>query len=108
MTNLKDEFQLSEHYSLKEYDDYMEYKPLEQKIIVDEMLCSKCGECAKICISQCIKLNPFPIVNMKKCVVCVRCISLCPNNALNTKRSKGKKRYKGLGTLNIQPIKSNY
>ena len=35
MVKLKDEFQISEHYSLKEYDDYMEYKPLEQKIIVD-------------------------------------------------------------------------
>lgn len=77
---------------------------LGRKIIVDETLCSKCGECAKICISQCIKLNPFPIVNMKKCVVCVGCISLCPNNALNTKRTKGKRRYKGLGKLNIQPI----
>jgi len=35
MANLKDTFQISEHYSLEEYDDYMEYKPLEQRIIVD-------------------------------------------------------------------------
>jgi len=35
MVKLKDEFQISEHYSLKEYDDYMEYKPLEQRLIVD-------------------------------------------------------------------------
>ena len=77
---------------------------LGKKIIVDEPKCNKCGECANICISQCIKLNPFPIVNMKKCVVCVGCISLCPNEALDTKSTKGKKRFKGLGKLNIQAI----
>ena len=77
---------------------------LGRKIIVDETKCNKCGKCAKICISQCINLDPFPIVNMKKCVVCVGCISLCPTNALDTKITKGKKRFNGLGKLNIQPI----
>lgn len=35
MVKLRDEFQISEHYSLKEYDDYMEEKPLDQRIAVD-------------------------------------------------------------------------
>ena len=77
---------------------------LGRKIVVDETKCNKCGECEKLCIGQCIKLDPFPIVNMKKCVVCVGCISLCPTNALDTKITKGKKRFNGLGKLNIQPI----
>jgi ferredoxin/flavodoxin len=77
---------------------------LGRKIIVDETKCTKCGNCVKICIAQCIKLDPFPIVNMKKCVVCVGCISLCPNDALDTKITRGRKRFKGLGKLNVQPI----
>ncbi|MCF8069705.1 MAG: class I SAM-dependent methyltransferase [Desulfobacterales bacterium] len=35
MVKLQDEFQISEHYSLKEYDDYMETKPLDQRIALD-------------------------------------------------------------------------
>jgi len=35
MIRLKDEYQISEHYRLEEYDAYMEEKPLEQRIIVD-------------------------------------------------------------------------
>ncbi|MHA1886225.1 MAG: hypothetical protein ACW96S_14315 [Promethearchaeota archaeon] len=62
-------------------------------------------ECAKICIGQCIKMDPFPIINMKKCVVCVGCINLCPNNALDTKITKGKKRFRGLGEINIKSIR---
>jgi ubiquinone/menaquinone biosynthesis C-methylase UbiE len=35
MIKLKDEFQISEHFSLEEYDAYMEVKPLDQRIIVE-------------------------------------------------------------------------
>ncbi|MEA3430245.1 MAG: class I SAM-dependent methyltransferase [Nanoarchaeota archaeon] len=35
MVQLKEEFQLSEHLSLDEYDGYMKHKPLEQRIILD-------------------------------------------------------------------------
>lgn len=35
MEGLKEKFQISEHFSLKEYDNYMKQEPLEQKIILD-------------------------------------------------------------------------
>ena len=35
MVKLKEEFQLSEHINLEEYDNYMKDKPLEQRITLD-------------------------------------------------------------------------
>lgn len=35
MVRLKEQFQLSEHINLKEYDNYMKDKPLEQRITLD-------------------------------------------------------------------------
>jgi len=74
------------------------------KIKVDETTCIKCGLCSKNCIAQCITLEPFPKINMKKCVVCLGCINLCPKDALNSKNTIGLERYKGPGKLKLQPI----
>src|SRR3989344_139892 len=35
MVNLKDEFQISKHFNLCEYDSYMKQKPLDQRIMLD-------------------------------------------------------------------------
>lgn len=77
---------------------------VSNNIFVDENLCIQCGTCAERCISQCINLDPYPVINMKKCVVCLACINLCPKDALNSKKTIGKLRFKGPGKLEIQPI----
>lgn len=50
-------------------------------IEIDPDKCIKCGECERVCKSQCIKL-PEMIVNNSRCVVCFDCTSVCPNNAI--------------------------
>ncbi len=74
------------------------------KIKVDKEKCTKCGICAKACMSQCIILNPFPEINMKKCVVCLGCLNLCPIDALDAKNTVGKERYRGPGKLKAIPL----
>lgn len=74
------------------------------KIKVDESKCVKCGICAKNCMAQCITLNPFPVVKMKKCVVCLSCINRCPHDAINSKNTLKEERYRGPGKLKVQPI----
>ena len=74
------------------------------KIRVDESKCTKCGLCAKTCISQCITLDPFPIINKKKCCACLGCLNLCTNDALDAKNTVGKERYKGPGKLKHHPL----
>ncbi|MHA1437201.1 MAG: 4Fe-4S binding protein [Promethearchaeota archaeon] len=74
------------------------------KIKVDNLKCTKCGICAEKCIAQCIILDPYPKIQMKKCVVCLACINLCPNDAINSKNTIGKERYRGPPKLNILPI----
>jgi len=73
-------------------------------IKADKSKCVKCGLCAKNCMAQTITLDPFPIVKMSKCVVCLACINLCPQNALDSKNTRKEKRYKGPGKLKVQPI----
>ncbi|MHA1148080.1 MAG: EFR1 family ferrodoxin [Promethearchaeota archaeon] len=77
---------------------------LKGGIKVDETKCNKCGKCAKNCMAQCISLDPFPIVNMKKCVVCLGCINLCPKDALDAENTKGKERFRGLGKIKTSPL----
>lgn len=49
MVKLKEEFQLSNNFNLNEYDNYMEKKPLEQRIMLDFIINSvKCNKNIKI------------------------------------------------------------
>lgn len=50
-------------------------------IEIDPDKCINCGECERVCKSQCIKL-PEKIVNNSRCVVCFDCTTACPNNAI--------------------------
>ena len=63
------------------------------KIKVDEELCTKCGTCEKMCPTNAIKLDPFPVIS-NKCTGCVGCINLCPSGALNSSSTKNKQQYK--------------
>lgn len=74
------------------------------KIKVDETKCIKCGQCAKVCMAQCISLDPFPKIKMNECIACLGCLNLCPVDALNAKNTIGKERYKGPGKLKIEPL----
>ena len=55
--------------------------------------CLQCGQCAQVCIFDCIKMrtgfNPFmagtPEINPKEspCYLCMRCSAICPSDALH-------------------------
>lgn len=51
-------------------------------IEIDPDRCINCGECERVCKSQCIKL-PEKIVNTSRCVVCFDCTTVCPNSAIS-------------------------
>ncbi|MCA6071513.1 MAG: EFR1 family ferrodoxin [Endomicrobium sp.] len=61
---------------------------LFQKIVKFRVVnhrCSKCGLCVKICPVQNISIkNGCPVFNGKKCQVCMRCISYCPQRAIKS------------------------
>lgn len=50
-------------------------------IEIDPDKCIHCGECERVCKSQCIKL-PEMLVNNARCVVCFDCTAACPNDAI--------------------------
>jgi len=67
--------------------------------IIDQSLCIKCGECAKICPpkTMTIKPNQFPILNKTNCIRCWCCAEVCPKNAIKKSRRPfiGKLVFKG-------------
>lgn len=56
-------------------------------IEIDPDRCIHCGECERVCKSQCIKL-PDKLVDNSRCVVCFDCASVCPNNAVSYKSGR--------------------
>ncbi|MGB7604581.1 MAG: DUF362 domain-containing protein [Lutisporaceae bacterium] len=40
-------------------------------------LCLKCGECAKSCPVLAITMEPYPVINRRKCISCFCCAELC-------------------------------
>ncbi len=57
--------------------------------------CTGCGLCESSCPAGNIKLNNGKPSWGKACEVCMRCINLCPNNAIEMMQSAGRIRYKG-------------
>ncbi len=74
------------------------------KLDVDESKCVQCGTCADRCMAQCINLDPFPRFDHNRCVSCMGCVNLCPNDAIDSKKTWKKPRFRGLGPLCIRPL----
>ncbi len=74
------------------------------KLDVDETKCVQCGACAGGCMAQCIHLDPFPRFDRKRCVSCMGCVNLCPNDAIDSKKTWKKPRYRGLGSIKTQSL----
>jgi len=53
---------------------------IEKPIVVDEKKI-----CAQHCPVKAIILNPYPVIDKKKCIRCFCCIEICPENALGLK-----------------------
>ena len=53
-------------------------------LIVDEELCTGCGECVERCPMDIIRLNDtgFPYQKYDECWYCMVCEEDCPENAL--------------------------
>ena len=50
---------------------------------IDETVCTECGKCALVCLSEAIILeNRIPHIDQYKCTGCGICISECPANAI--------------------------
>ena len=56
-------------------------------IEIDPDKCINCGECVRVCKSQCIKM-PEKVVNISRCVVCFDCTAACPNGAITYKTGR--------------------
>ncbi len=51
-------------------------------IRLDQLKCTKCGICVKICPVQNFTIPDYPVPG-NKCELCVRCVSYCPEQALS-------------------------
>jgi Pyruvate/2-oxoacid:ferredoxin oxidoreductase delta subunit len=50
---------------------------------IDEAVCTGCGKCALICLSEAIILeNRIPHIDQNKCTGCGICVSECPAHAI--------------------------
>ena len=67
---------------------------LTMPIIVDLVLCVKCGKCVEHCPTGRMKLEHFPKPK-GDCIGCYGCINLCPTNAIESFLTSGKLQYKG-------------
>lgn len=56
-------------------------------IEIDPDKCINCGECERVCKSQCIRL-PQKTIDTSRCVVCFNCTTVCPNQAINYKSGR--------------------
>ena len=52
------------------------------RIDINTELCINCGECQRVCKSECISLTDHT-VDTSRCVVCFDCTAVCPNAAIN-------------------------
>lgn len=88
------------HSSIKVWASKKMYKKevrvgKENSITVNKNKCTQCGYCKKICPSEAITLNPYPVRDLSKCFNCQKCTNLCPQNAFYLKGIELIGQYKG-------------
>lgn len=62
---------------------HKEYKEVSKSKLLPKTndLCVKCGICAKGCPSSAIDVRNLEFTDSEKCIACMKCISICPENA---------------------------
>jgi uncharacterized protein (DUF362 family) len=56
---------------------------VEEKIVCNTQICTRCAKCFAHCPMKAISMKPFPEVDVKKCIRCFCCIEICPTNAMH-------------------------
>ena len=74
-------------------------KPMFPKIEADNDLCSKCGECEKVCPVHAITCSPYPQIG-DKCIFCFNCVRLCEEQAFKIDLSPFGERLRSMAAEN--------
>lgn len=61
------------------------------RIDINTELCINCGECERVCKSECINLLDHT-VDTSRCVVCFDCTAVCPNAAITYRAGRHRPR----------------
>ena len=72
---------------LQRYPYQKMMKSYKPKIYIDDT-CILCNKCVKLCPVQNLKLEEGKIVDSGKCILCYRCINNCPTNSLHLSPKK--------------------
>jgi ferredoxin len=74
----------------------------DRKFTVDDR-CTSCNTCVEVCPVENIRLENGRPVWLHRCEQCMACIQLCPTNAIQAKKTEGRRRYRhpeiGIGML---------
>ncbi len=78
---------------------------LKRAMFADEN-CTHCGICEKVCPTNNIKVTDSEVLFGKECVLCLRCVSQCPVEAIQIgKFTKGTVRWRG-PSGNFNPLEN--
>jgi formate hydrogenlyase subunit 6/NADH:ubiquinone oxidoreductase subunit I len=54
---------------------------------INNLLCSGCGDCRKVCAVNAIVVDDhFVSIDIKTCIECGKCVDVCSRSAINGKR----------------------
>lgn len=59
---------------------YKEWKKMPTAPVASDA-CKECGLCAKLCPADAISVEDLKNADVEKCILCLRCISVCPSHA---------------------------
>jgi ferredoxin len=51
------------------------------RLVIDERVCGKCGDCLRACKAQCIDLR-HKTIDFSRCVTCYNCLGACPDRGI--------------------------